>query len=369
MTNFKSHLLSGAAAFMLLAFTSACGDTTSASTTPPPGTVAPTILSSLPANGAVDVALNESVSATFSEAMDPASMTGATFTLTTGAMMTPVAGTVVYANNRVVFWPAVHFDSNGSYTATISTGALSAAGKAMAMKSAWRFGTGMVVAAGLPVNLGTAGGFAILAKSGISTVPTSAITGNIGVSPAAATYITDFSLIADSTNVFSTSLQVTGKVYAADYAAPTPTNLTTAIGDMGTAFTDAAGRAPSVTELGAGNVGGMNLTPGVYKWGTGLLIPSDVTLTGSATDVWILQIAQDLTLSSGVRINLAGGALPKNIFWQVAGMVDMGTTSHLEGVVLSQTAITLGTGATVNGRLLAQTAVSLDASTVVEPAP
>src|SRR5437764_13594322 len=116
----------------------------------------------------------------------------------------------------------------------------------------------------------------------------------------AATFITGFSLVADSTNAFSTSAQVTGKVYAADYAVPTPANLTTAVADMQLAFTDAAGRAPGVTELGAGNVGGMSLGPGVYKWGTGLLIPRDVTLTGSATDVWIFQIAQDLSISNGV---------------------------------------------------------------------
>ena len=199
-------------------------------------------------------------------------------------------------------------------------------------------------------------------------MPTSAITGNLGVSPAAATFITGFSLTADSTNVFSTSPQVTGKVYAADYLPPTPASLTTAVGDMLLAFADAAGRAPDVTELGAGSIGGMNLAPGVYKWGTGLLIPADVTLTGSATDVWILQIAQDLTVGSGAKVLLAGGALPGNIFWQVAGLVDLGTTAHCEGVVLTQTAVTMRTGASVNGRLLAQTAVNIDSSPVVEPA-
>ena len=199
-------------------------------------------------------------------------------------------------------------------------------------------------------------------------MPTSAVTGDLGVSPAAATFITGFSLTADATNVFSTSPQVTGKVYAADYASPTPANLTTAIGDMQLAFTDAAGRAPGVTELGAGNIGGMTLAPGVYKWGTGLLIPTDVTLTGSATDVWIFQIAQDLTMSSGTKILLAGGALAKNVFWQVAGLVDLGTTAHVEGIVLTQTSITLRTGASINGRLLAQTAVNIDGSTVVAPA-
>lgn len=217
------------------------------------------------------------------------------------------------------------------------------------------------------MSLGTAASYVILAKSGISTVPPSAITGNVAVSPAAATYITGFALIADSTNAFSTSTQVTGKVYAADYATPTPSNLTTAVGDMQLAFTDAAGRAPDVKQLGAGNIGGMTLTPGVYQWSTGLTIPTDVTLTGSATDVWIFQIAQDLSMSSAAKVVLAGGALPKNIFWQVSGLVALDTTAHCEGVVLTQTAVTLRTGASINGRLLAQTAVTLDSSTVVAP--
>ena len=219
------------------------------------------------------------------------------------------------------------------------------------------------------VNLATSGNFAILAKSGISTVPTSAITGNLGVSPAAATFITGFSLTMDSSNVFATSPQVTGHVFASDYALPTPSNLTIAIGDMQLAFTDAAGRAPDVTELCAGNVGGMTLERGVYKWGTGLLIPTDVTLKGSATDVWIFQIAEDLTVSSAANVVLTGGAIAKNVFWQVSGKVDLGTTAHFVGVVSSQTSIALETGASVDGRLFAQTAVTLDGSTVVQPAP
>jgi len=219
----------------------------------------------------------------------------------------------------------------------------------------------------LAVELGTAGNFVILAKSGISTVPTSAVTGDLGVSPAAASYITGFSLSADSTSVFATSTQVTGRVYASDYAAPTPSNLTTAVGDMERAFTDAAGRAPDVTELGAGNIGGMTLAPGIYKWSTGLLIPTDVTLAGKDTDVWIFQISQGLTMSSATNVVLTGGAAAKNVFWQVAGAVDIGTTAHLEGVVLTQTAVALRTGATLKGRLLAQTAVTVDGSTVIQP--
>jgi hypothetical protein len=325
-------------------------------------------MSTVPASGATGVALNGSVSATFSQAMDPATLTASTFTLTSAAAV-PVPGAVTYAGSTAVFSPAADLASNSSFTATITTGAKSASGTALAAKYEWSFTTGSTVATEPPVNLGAAGSYAILAKSGISTVPTSAVTGNLGVSPAAATSITGFSLTLDSTNVFSTSLQVTGKVYAADYAPPTPANLTAAVGDMQLAFADAAGRAPGVTELGAGNIGGMTLAPGVYKWGTGLLIPTDVTLSGSATDVWIFQIAQDLTMSSAAKILLAGGALPKNVFWQVSGLVDLGTTAHCEGVVLTQTAVTLRTGASINGRLLAQTAVNIDGSTVVEPAP
>jgi len=226
---------------------------------------------------------------------------------------------------------------------------------------------GTLAEGGMPVDLGAAADFAILAKSGISTVPESEITGDIGVSPAAASYITGFSLSADATNVFATSTQVVGQVFAADYAAPTSTNMTAAISDMESAFSDAAGRAPDVTELGDGDIGGMSLEPGTYKWTTGLMVPTDVTLTGDANAVWIFQIAGDLKVSNGKKVTLAGGAQPENVFWQVSGEVTIGTTAHFEGTALSQTAITLGTGASVNGRLLAQTSVDIDSSTVVQP--
>ncbi len=219
----------------------------------------------------------------------------------------------------------------------------------------------------VPVNLGTAANYVILAKSGISSVPTSAVTGDLGVSPAAATYITGFSLAPDSTKVFSTSSQVTGHVFASDYMPPTPSNLTTAVGDMQLAFTDAASRPPNATELGAGNLGGRTLTPGVYKWSSAVRIPTNVTLTGGVTDVWILQIAGNLTISSATSVVLTGGAVSKNVFWQVAGSVDLGTTAHFAGVILTKTSITLKTGASINGRLFAQTAVSIDDSAVVEP--
>jgi len=218
-----------------------------------------------------------------------------------------------------------------------------------------------------PVNLGTAGNYAILAKSGISSVPNSVVIGNIGVSPIDSTAITGFSLTMDSTGVFSTSTQIIGKAYAPDYTSPTPSNLTTAISNMETAYTDAAGRAANYTELYAGDISGKTLTAGVYKWGTGVLINSDVTLKGGANDVWIFQIAKGITQASGTKIILTGGAQAKNIFWQASETVAIGTDAHFEGIILGKTNITLGTNASINGRLLAQTAVTLIMSTVVAP--
>ena len=225
------------------------------------------------------------------------------------------------------------------------------------------------MAAQIPVNLGTAGNFVILAKSGISTVPTSAITGDIGVSPIDSTAITGFALSLTAGSPFATSAQVTGKVFAPNYAAPTPASLTAAVGDMQTAYTDAAGRTtPDFTELGAGQIGGLTLVPGLYKWSTDVLISSDVTLSGGPNDVWIFQIAGKITQANGAKIHLTGGALAANIFWQAFGDVSLGTTAHFEGIIIAQTSISLGTGASVNGRLLAQTAVTLQANTVTTPA-
>jgi hypothetical protein len=218
-----------------------------------------------------------------------------------------------------------------------------------------------------PVNLGMAGNYAILAKTGISTVPNSLVTGNIGVSPAAASYITGFSLTADATNVFSTSKQIIGKAYASNYASPTPSNLTTAVSNMETAYNNAAGRAANYTELYSGNLSGKTLKAGVYKWGNSVLINSDVTLNGGPNDVWIFQVAKGITQANSTKIILTGGAQAKNIFWQAAETVSIGTGAHFEGIVLGKTNITLGTNASINGRLLAQTAVTLIKSTVVAP--
>ena len=333
-------------------------------------TTAPTVASTLPLGAAAGVLATASVRATFSEAMAAQTINSSTFTLS--GPSGPVAGSVVFdaPNKAVTFQAATALAAGASYTAKVKGGVggvTDLAGNQLANDYTWSFTTG--AAAGLaPVLLGSSANFLILAKTAISTVPSSILTGDLGLSPAAASYITGFGLTAATG--YATSPQVTGKIYAADYAVPTPSMMTTAISDMETAYTDAAGRpTPDFLELATGAIGGLTLAPGLYKWTSTVTIDTDVTLAGGPTAVWILQISGDLTMAAAKHVFLSGGAKAKNVFWQIAGEADIGTTAHFEGVILSQTAINLKTGATMNGRLLAQSAVSLDSSTVTQPAP
>ena len=175
-------------------------------------------------------------------------------------------------------------------------------------------------------------------------------------------------MIMDSSNQFSTSSLVTGRIYAANYAPPTPAKMTAAVSDMQTAYTDAAGRTnPYATELGSGYIGGMTLAPGIYKWSTGVTIANGITLQGGSNDVWIFQIAKGLTLETGAIVTLKGGAQPKNIFWQVAEQTTLGSTSDVKGIILSKTAVVMNSRAKLKGRALAQTAVTLISDTVTAP--
>jgi hypothetical protein len=209
------------------------------------------------------------------------------------------------------------------------------------------------------VDLGGARYFVILSKSGITDVPGSDVTGNVGTSPitGAADHLT--------------CAEVTGKIHSVDDAGPAPCNiksparLTTAIGDMQTAYTDAAGRSATITELGAGNIGGLTLAPGVYSWSTNVTIPANVALKGGRNDIWIFQISKNLVVSSGQAVMLRGHARARNVIWQVAGKVSLGTTSHFEGTILAKTLIAMKTGASIDGRLYSQTAVTLQMNSVV----
>ena len=229
------------------------------------------------------------------------------------------------------------------------------------------------------VDLGTADQFAILTKAGISTTVGSEITGDIAVSPIAAEAMTGFDLIADSSDQFSKSTLVTGDAYAADYNDPTPMTLTTAVNDMETAYTDAAGRPNSDgarINIGGDTLKDLTLTPGVFTFSTDVTLTGEITFEGTGTatepvltDVFIIQIAGESSQAANYDANLSKGAKWENIFWQVAGAVEVGAGAHMEGVLLVHTKVTSVTGSSLNGRVLAQTACNLQSTTINASVP
>jgi hypothetical protein len=222
-----------------------------------------------------------------------------------------------------------------------------------------------------PVDLGQAGNFTILAKAGISTTGTTHIIGNLGLSPAKTAAFTGFGQALAPSGQYSTTTSpsfVSGRMYAADNTPPTPSILTSSVGDMQAAYSDAAGRPVGLgnTNLGAGgNIGGLNLTAGVYRWSpsVNVTIQSNLTLSGGSTDVWIFQIPGNLDLGTSapatIQVLLNGGAQAKNVFWQVGGQTTLHAGCTFNGNILDQTMIAMDSGAVLNGKALAQTAVTL----------
>lgn len=403
-------------ALLLSALLAGCGGGGRQTETPGPGATAvlpgaagtpgasatnPTVGSASPSNSATNVPTQTNgsgnvvtgplLTATFNEPMNPATITPVgTFTLKETITGTNIPGTVTMnaASTVATFTPTAALGANKGYTATVSTAAKNAAGTAMPNAIAWSFTTNAVAStAQAPVNLLSVltNNFVILTKTGITNTGThgSAITGNIGASPITA---------AAMSNVFCS--EITGTIYGVDaayvgsgavtcFAGNPPlankTLVDNAVADMGTAYTEAAGRTAIdvVNELGAGLIGGMTLAPGLYKWGTDVLISTNVTLSGGANDVWIFQIAGNLDIAAGgsvpagIKVVLAGGAKPSNIFWQVGGLTGatLGTFSTFNGTILSAKQVILQTGAVLNGRALAQTQVVLDANPVTLPTP
>ena len=232
-----------------------------------------------------------------------------------------------------------------------------------------------------PVVLSSAGSFAILSKSGITNTGshTSVITGNIGSSPITAAAMNTVFCSEMTGTIFGVDAAYVGSgsqtCFAGNPPASNKTLVDNAVLDMETAYADAAGKTnPTATELGAGNIGGMTLAPGLYKWSTDVTIPTDVTLSGGANSVWIFQIAGNLNIASagsvpsGIKVIL-NGANASNVFWQVGGGTGatLGTYSTFNGTILSSKQIIVQTGAVLNGRALAQTQVTLDTSTVKIP--
>ena len=243
--------------------------------------------------------------------------------------------------------------------------------------------TGAICVGAGCVPLGTAANYVILAKSGVSTIPNSAVTGNVGLSPAARGFLTGWSLISEPADRSFGSAQVVapGRLFAADnVGGTTSVDLTTAVGDMETAYTTANGLAPAgggdpaaggTACPGTGALGTLTLTPGVYTCTTTVSIATGTNVTLFGAGVYVIRTTQGITQASGTQVILTGGAVAQNVFWVPALTVNIvgtaGATTKMAGVILAKTDITVGTNATVNGRLLAQTAVNLDQATVTQP--
>ncbi len=346
----RTSSLAGLALAAFLVATAGCSDSDNP-TGPGADTVAPTVSSTNPANGATGVAI---ITASFSEAMDPSTITASTFTLT-GPGSTPVAGTAAYSVSTgvAVFTPTSALTPSTTYTATITTGAKDASANALATSYIWVFTTSGASSSQASVALGGAGAFVVLGGSTVTNLGPTSLGGDLGVSPGSA--VTGFP-----------PGTLSGSIHAADVTS------STAMTDLTTAYNDAAGRTLSPVTV-AGNLGGLTLPPGLYKSTSSLAISSgDLTLDaqGDANAVFIFQIASTLTTTSGRLVILSGGAKSANVFWQVGTSATLGTTSTFKGTIMANQSITLNTGAALNGRALARIgAVALASNAVVMPIP
>ncbi len=330
-----------------------------------PDLVKPTVTSTNPAENATSVPVDQLVSATFSKAMNYATITTGDFLLTWSGGQT--VGTVTYSYDSVnkvttaTFVPKANLLSNTLYTATITNEADDLMGNALAGNQlsgnyVWQFTTGSDLS---PVPLGSAASFAVLAAASVTNTSTpTSITGDLGIWPG--TSLTNFP-----------PGTVTGTEHVDDVTAQA------AMADLTVAYNNAKGRVGAFTPA-VGNVGGLTFTPGLYRSGTSTAISGGGNLTldagGDPNAVFIFQIASTLTTSSGFGVTLTGGAKPSQIFWEVGSSATIGTGSAFFGTILANTSITMVSGATLNGRALAGAisgtgAVTLDDNTVVKATP
>ena len=370
-----------------------------------PDTTPPTITLTSPASGATGVALNAAVNATFSKAMNPASIFAAgTFTLAVaGTGGAAVSGTVTYdpTSDIATFTPSANLAANTEYTATITNAATDLAGNALATGAAanpWSFMTGAAPGPtgpplGTASTFGSIGGGAGITNQGINTI----INGNIGTT-GVSTLVTGFHDAGVGCTYTETTLNmglVNGTIYTA------PPNPTVACPSEGTtttfmiatqAATDtlAAYNAispasrPGGTDPGAGQLGGLTLTPGIYKaaGGSFLLTGSDLTLDaqGDANAIWVFQMASSLTVGGPAaprNIILTNGAQAKNVYWYVgtAATINAAGGGTMVGTIIASAGITFSTagnsaGTTLNGRALALNASVTMVNTVINvPAP
>jgi hypothetical protein len=318
----------------------------------------PTVTLVTPPNGTTPICPNTAVvSAVFDKAMNPATITSSTFTLTAG--LVPVAGTVTYvaATNTATFTPTVSLAPNTTtFTATITTGVTDTYGHPLAADYQWNFTTSAVCTPPPVSNLGTACTFGSLAGSTVTNVVGSLtnVHGNVGVWPGTA--VTGFGPPAS----------ITGNIDTGDAVAQT------AEGDLTTAYNDAAGASGGAVLTA--DIGGQTLPPGVYRTTSAqpsLGITGNLTLDGKGDPnaAWTFQVLSTLVTAAGnSQVILIGGAQAKNVLWQVGSSATLGTNTIFVGTIMAQISITATTGSTLDGRALALTgAVTLDDTTVVVP--
>jgi len=319
----------------------------------------PTVSSVTPPDASPGACPNTSlITATFSKAMNPATINTSTFTLT-GPSAASVSGQVTYnsSTNIATFTPSGRLATNTLYPATITTISPDASGNKPAANKVWTFTTSSSPCPPPPgaIALGASCSFGILgATPSVTSVGPTNVTGDVGISPAAS--ITGFP-----------PGTLTGTKHMADPVA------NTAQSDLTTAYNNAAGAAGGAVLTA--DIGGQTLAPGVYRTTSAqptLGITGNLTLSGNG--VYIFQIVSSLTTAAGPgksQVILIGGATPHDVFWQVGSSATLGTNSIFAGTIMAQASITLGTGATLNGRALARTgAVSLDSNPVnVPPCP
>ncbi len=320
-------------------------------------TIAPTVTSISPINGKTNVAINHTVAATFSEPMDPLTLTG-NFTVRDPAN-NPVAGAVLYdaPSNTITFTPTGYFAPSTTFAATITSGVKDLAGNAMVGNFGWTFTTGTQIAQA-SINLGAAGAFAVMATAAISTTGIVHIDGDVGLHP------------GTSQGVLPSDL--TGNIHVNDQA------IIDAQAALLAAYNDAVSRSVTPVSL-PGNMGGLTFTPGLYTNSTSVLIsgagPSNnVTLDaeGDPNAIFIFQMGSTLTTGPASQVILTNGAKASNVFWQVGSSATVDTTTIFKGNILAAVTITVNTGSVVEGRLLAGTggagSVTINGSTVSVPA-
>ena len=338
----------------------------------------PTVIATDPMNNAINVALNQTVTANFSTIMDAASINTGTFTLKQGT--TTIQGTVSYSGTTASFNPANSLVVGKIYTATITNGAKSIGGNSMAADYVWNFTTVLLPPVPSVIDLGTAamfgafGGNAGITNQGLNTVINN---GSLGTT-AASTLITGFhdGLIVYTETPLNVG-NVTGDIFAAPPAPGTATSLAIAqkgLLDANAAYLSISPAAkPGGSDPNAGELGGLTLAPGVYKSASGTFKISNGNLTldaqGDPNATWIFQTASGLTVGiagpTGAKsVILINGGLPKNVFWYVgsAATINSAGGGTMVGTIIANSGVTFSTAGNANQTVLNGRAISLVAS-------